>query len=150
MRRMLNKKGFSLTELMVVVVIMGIVLMIAVPSYRSYVKKSENEACAKNIEIIKLAVVDYYTAMQTAPDSLDDLKPFLEDGVLPVCPKSTKSVTYNYGVATQKNADGSWTGIVVCACDKEGHEPEGEDASFPNSTTAGTCYVLQSASTVNK
>ena len=57
MRKLLNKKGFSLTELIVVVAIMGVVLLIAFPSYRSYHTKSENEACATNIEIINISIV---------------------------------------------------------------------------------------------
>ncbi len=148
MRKLLNKKGFSLTELVVVVALMGIVLLVVFPSYRSYQKKAENEGCATNIEIIKVAVVDYYTALQTAPDSLDDLAPFLDEEGLPVCSKSNNSVTYNYGVAVQKNAANTWTAMVICACDDEDHTPEGEDATFPTATTPGECYILQKASTV--
>ncbi len=147
MSKLLNKKGFSLTELIVVVALMGIVLMIAIPSYRSYKTKAENESCATNIEIIKLAVVDYYTSYQTAPDSLDDLAQFLDEEGLPICSKSTDATVYNYGVATKKNADNTWTGIVVCACDDEKHTPEGEDTIFPTQNTAGECYILQEAST---
>ncbi len=147
MRKLLNKKGFSLTELLVVVVLMGIILMIAVPSYRSYQKHAENKACATNIEIIKLAVVDYYTSLQTPPDSLDDLAPFLDEEGLPVCSKSNDSTVYNYGVAVNKKADNTWVAMVVCACGEEGHEPDGEDATFPTATTPGQCYILQKAST---
>lgn len=145
MKKILNKKGFSLTELVVVVALMGIILMIAIPSYRSYKEHAESKGCATNIEIIKLAVVDYYTSYQTAPDSLDDLAQFLDDGVLPVCSKSNDNTVYNYGVAVKKNADNTWTGIVVCACDDEKHKPEGEDATFPTATTPGECYILQKA-----
>lgn len=148
MRTLLNRKGFTLIELVIVVAIMGIVLLVAFPSYRSYQKHAQSEACATNIEIIKLAVVDYYTSLQTPPDSLDDLKPFLDAEGLPVCPKSNNTTTYNYGVATKKNADNTWTGIVVCPCEEEGHVPEGEDTTFPTQTVAGECYILQQASTV--
>ena len=150
MRKMLNKKGFSLVEMLVVIALMGIVLLFAFPSYRNSQIKSENEGCATNIEIIKLAVVDYYTSQQKAPDSLDDLAPFLDNEGLPVCSKSAKSVVYNYGVAAQKKADGSWVGIVVCACDDEKHTPDGEDATFPTQTVAGECYILQQPSKVEK
>lgn len=149
MRKILNnKKGFSLTELVVVVALMGIVLLFAFPSYRNSRIKADNDSCATNIEIIKLAVVDYYTSYQTAPDSLDDLAPFLDEEGLPVCPKSNNSVTYNYGVAVEKKADNSWVGIVVCACDDEKHTPEGEDATFPSQSVTGERYILQSASKV--
>ena len=149
MRKILNKKGFSLMELVVVIALMGIVLVIAVPSYRSSQERAENKACATNIEIIKLAVVDYYTSLQTAPDSLDDLAPFLDDEGLPVCSKS-KSITYNYGVAVKKNVNNTWTGIVVCACDDESHTPDGEDTTFPTESVPGECYILQQPSKVEK
>ena len=141
-KKLLNNKGFSLVELIVVVALMGILLLIAIPSYTSYKKKTESDACNSNIEIIKLAIVDFYASEQTYPDSIDDLKPYLDDGVIPVCPKS-KDKVYNYGIAAKKTPHNSWAGIVVCSCKDDGHKPENADTSFPTGNTEGSCYVLQ-------
>jgi prepilin-type N-terminal cleavage/methylation domain-containing protein len=150
MRKLLNKKGFSIMELVIVVAIMGIILMIAIPSYRNSKTKAENKGCATNIEILKLAVVEYYASYQTYPDSMDDLLPFLDEDGIPVCTKSNGSTVYNYGIAAKKNANNTWSGIVVCGCDDAEHTPNGEDTSFPTGSIEGECYVLQEPSTVKK
>ena len=134
MRKLFNKKGFSLQELLVVVFLMGLVLAIGVPTYDMLHEKSENKACSTNIEIIKLAVVEYSTSNQTAPTSINDLAPFLDDGIMPICPKSVDDrVEYHYGLAVVKNADNTYSAQVQCACTDEGHEPEGAVDSLTGS-----------------
>ncbi|MBR5202777.1 MAG: type II secretion system protein [Clostridia bacterium] len=150
MRKILNKKGFSLSELVVVVALMGIILLVAVPSYRASQTDAENKSCGTNIEVIKTAVIDYYTSYQDRPDSVDDLIPFLPDDGIPTCPKSNNKTVYNYGIAISKNANNTWTGVVVCPCDDEKHVPKSEDASFSTAEITGQYYVLQNASTVTK
>ena len=39
MNRKINKKGFTLTEILAVIAILGVILAIAVPSYNSLSKK---------------------------------------------------------------------------------------------------------------
>lgn len=41
----MNRKAFTLTELIGTIVILGVVLMIAVPSYNSYIEKSKERKC---------------------------------------------------------------------------------------------------------
>ena len=83
MRKMLNKKGFSLVELMIVVVIMGILIAVAIPLYGSITKNAKNKTCASNIDAIKNSAVIYYTENGKKASSINDLT--FEDGV-PVCP----------------------------------------------------------------
>ena len=40
---MKDKKGFTLTELLAVIVLIGVILAIAVPSYQSYVTRTRKE-----------------------------------------------------------------------------------------------------------
>ena len=40
---MKDKKGFTLTELLAVIVLIGVILAIAVPSYQSYVTRTKKE-----------------------------------------------------------------------------------------------------------
>lgn len=41
----MNKKGFTLVELVATIVILGVILTIAVPSYNSYIEKSKERKC---------------------------------------------------------------------------------------------------------
>lgn len=56
---MINKKGFSLVELMAVLVILGVVFAIAIPSYNSYTKKARNALYSSYISNIKDATSAY-------------------------------------------------------------------------------------------
>ena len=148
MRKLLNKKGFSLQELLVVVFLMGLLLAISVPAYDGLHKRSENKACATNIEMIKLAVVEYYNSNQEPPSSVSDLAPFLDEGIMPICSKSVENrVEYHYGLAVVKNADGTYSGQVQCACTDSGHDPEGAVDSLP--TNNGLLRVEAKTITIN-
>ncbi|MFC4022541.1 competence type IV pilus major pilin ComGC [Oceanobacillus longus] len=56
MKKMMKKeKGFTLVELLAVIVILGIILAIAVPSVSGLITKSENDAKQANVELIENA-----------------------------------------------------------------------------------------------
>ena len=54
-----NQKGFTLVELMVVVLIIGILVAIAVPVYRSVQTKAAENACAANVRTLNGALEAY-------------------------------------------------------------------------------------------
>lgn len=53
MRKGLNKKGFSLVELMMVVVIMGILIAVAIPLYGAITDNAEKKTCGSNQQMIR-------------------------------------------------------------------------------------------------
>lgn len=68
-----NQKGFTLVELMVVVVIIGILTAIAVPVYNNVTENAANTAHDANIRIIQGAVEMYRAANNALPTKVDDL-----------------------------------------------------------------------------
>ena len=87
MRKQLNKKGFSLVELMIVVVIMGILIAVAIPLYGAITDNANNKTCATNIKTIKGNAANFYASHEQATmSSLADMKAMFDDGKIPQCP----------------------------------------------------------------
>lgn len=88
-RMMKNRKGFTLVELMVVVVIIGILVAIAIPLYNSTQDNARNRACQANLRTIDGAIAQYQAndSTSTPPTSVAQL---VAGGYLrhnPVCPE---------------------------------------------------------------
>jgi type IV pilus assembly protein PilA len=83
---MRSKKGFTLVELMVVVVILGILVAIAVPIYNSITGDAEKKACHANLRTIDGAKTQYAASTGTGLTWPDD---FFQGGALPECPVPT-------------------------------------------------------------
>lgn len=135
MRKMLkNKKGFTLVELMIVVVIMAILVAVAIPIYNAVTAGVEKNACQANMRVI----TDNFSAFQMtgnnggayswtdlaegSPYDLDALpttgdvdwaefKAMFKEGI-PVCPTDDKPYTLTV------NAGGGFD--VTCNCEVEG------------------------------
>ncbi len=59
MRKMINKKGFSLVELMIVVVIMGILVAVAIPLYNAVTGNAEANTCGSNQRMVRGAFANW-------------------------------------------------------------------------------------------
>lgn len=62
MRKLINKKGFSLVELMIVVVIMGILIAVAIPLYGAITENAEKKTCKSNQALIREMFAKYCVA----------------------------------------------------------------------------------------
>lgn len=99
-----NQKGFTLVELMVVVVILGVLVAIAVPVYNSTTTRAATATCQANQRMIEGAVTQYLmenpTETMADVDDINDLAPFFQGGV-PTCPSGgTYSVTNGVAACT--------------------------------------------------
>lgn len=64
-----NRKGFSLVELMVVIILLGIITAIALPRFMGQVDKGKESAALADLYSMKAVVETYYAEASTLPKS---------------------------------------------------------------------------------
>ncbi len=92
MRRTKNQKGFTIMELMIVIVIIGILIAIAVPAYNSFRARAQERACQSNMRTLKTAAAIYFADTNTDATAVTDLTPYLDNAEGITCP--TTNATY--------------------------------------------------------
>jgi len=66
-RFMHNEKGFTLVELMIVIVIVGILAAVAVPIYQSNIKKAKMSECDAALGTVRTALRVYFAGNSVYP-----------------------------------------------------------------------------------
>lgn len=82
----LYKKGFTLVELLVVLIIIGILVALILPNALRAVRQANIKECASNIRSLDTAAQMYYTENRSWPAAIADLAPYLENNAVPTCP----------------------------------------------------------------
>lgn len=67
------EQGFTLLELMIVMVVIGILAAIAIPSYTSSVRNAKEAVLREDLHVMRAAIDSYTVDKAKAPQSLDDL-----------------------------------------------------------------------------
>jgi prepilin-type N-terminal cleavage/methylation domain-containing protein len=100
MRKLMNRRrerGFTLVEIMIVVLIIGILLAIAVPNFINARERSRANACRSNLRQIQAAKEQWAMANNqgsTATPTQADLVAHLYPDMRPTCPSGG---TYTIG-----------------------------------------------------
>ena len=80
-----RENAFTLVELMIVILIIGILVGIAVPVFVSARSSSEEKVCQANLRTMKSAANVYGASSESYPTSVSDLYPDYVQQI-PVCP----------------------------------------------------------------
>ena len=77
-------EGFTLVELMIVMAIIGVLAVVAVPSYVGALRHAREAVLKEDLHILRSAIDSYTMDKQKAPQALDDL---VQEGYLKTIPE---------------------------------------------------------------
>jgi general secretion pathway protein G len=89
-----TESGFTLIELMIVMAIIGVLAVVAIPSYVGAVRQAREAVLKEDLHVLRDAIDSYTADKQKAPQSLDDL---VQEGYLraiPVDPMTRSAETW--------------------------------------------------------
>ncbi len=89
--------GFTLVELMVVMLIIAILASIAIPAYISSIRAAKEAVLKENLHVMRDAIDAYTGDKEKAPQTLDDL---VSAGYLKVVPKDPMTASNSTWVPT--------------------------------------------------
>lgn len=69
----MRRKAFTITEIMIVVVVIGILATLVMPTYQTIVEKSRQKVCESNLNLLKAAMDIYVMEHDTMPASLSQI-----------------------------------------------------------------------------
>jgi general secretion pathway protein G len=133
---MRSKRGFTMVELLVVIIIIAVLVAIALPKYFAAIYAGRVRACQSNFKIVNTAVQAYFAQNKEWPDELSDMLPNTADFAfttpaglkggqlteVPICPFETPTnlKPYNLTPVYEDPSDPS-TPVVGYVMDWDGH-----------------------------
>ena len=79
-----NEAGFTLMELMIVMMIIGVLTTLAIPSFVGAIRNAREAELKEDLRVMRSAIDSYTMDKQKAPQSLEDL---VQEGYLKVIPE---------------------------------------------------------------
>ena len=163
-----NKKGFTLTELLVVIVIIGIVLTIAIPSVTIIRKRINSRLFEEKKELILVAAELYGKDKGLTSDSIVTIDRLLETNYInPDLKQGEKGCTATYGciidpttndiinntevLLKKNNSDvvAVWNGTIASTTSKELIDTIKEKLTCPSTIPASTPCLYPADATDN-
>jgi general secretion pathway protein G len=96
-----NDAGFTLVELMIVMAIIGVLAVVAIPSYVGAIRQAREAVLKEDLHVMRGAIDSYTADKQKAPQSLDDL---INEGYLKSIPVDPMTRTKETWQTSQSDA----------------------------------------------
>lgn len=105
-------EGFTLIELMVVMIIIATLAAMAVPAYAHHLKAARESVLRQDLQVMRQAIDSYTVDKQKAPESGDELVTSGYLKVMPIDPITHSSSTWTFDRSdSYDNVDQVTTGI---------------------------------------
>jgi general secretion pathway protein G len=112
-RRLANRSGFTLIELMIVMAIVVILIATAIPQYQKALVRAKESVLKNNLFTIRMMIDEYSYDKQKAPQTLQDL---VQEGYLREVPRdpitgnnnSWRTIMEDATQATSSTEPGIW------------------------------------------
>ncbi len=101
---MRNRKGLTLIELLIVVIILGALAAIAIPRITTSSTTAKQNACNTNVDTLNTAIEMYHIDNSGYPSALTDVTGdpnYFPDGA-PTCPVTGNAYTSDYSTTTHR------------------------------------------------
>lgn len=99
---MKNTRGFTLLELLIVVVILGILASLAIPRYEKTVEKARGAEAITNLNALRIAELDFFGRTDTFADTTNFIQLAIED------PNSNPRTYFNYLLSSSDPDNGTF------------------------------------------
>jgi len=104
-----SKKGFTLVEIMIVVVIIGLLAAMAIPAFNKVREQSREKAITNNLRQIASAGQQYILEEGATEVSYNELQPTYFQDISPVASESYTDITISEEGGTMQITAGSLT-----------------------------------------
>lgn len=105
MKKIYNEKGFTLIEMMIVLLIISVLILVAIPNVTKHSKSIDTKGCDAYLKMVEGQVQAYKMDTKKTPTSLTDLT---KGGYLPAdakCPDGTELTIEADGKVINPKAD---------------------------------------------
>lgn len=73
------KKGFTLLEMIVVIMIIALIMLVTIPNIQKVIDIVQDKGCESQVKLVDAAILQYMVKYDEIPTSLDQL---IEEGLL--------------------------------------------------------------------